>query len=132
MLGTDGETSRLSLLLQGLGIVIVIAAISLMAALATSDGCKGDGTFDPESPEASPSAYCKLTHFPGWPDTAGAEVILGLLFLVPAALVTAGAGVAIATRRRQALYWATAVALAWAVLTVILVIFAYTGYEAYV
>ncbi len=132
MLGTDEETSRLSLLLQGLGITIAIAAISLMAALAANDGCSGDGTFDPNGPEARPSAYCKLTHFPGWPHTTGAEVALGLLFLVPATVVTVGGAVAIATKKRQALYWATAVALAWAIVTVILVLFAFTDYEGYV
>lgn len=83
--GWDDFAGAESLQETGLWGSAIIAAASLLAALATSSACSAtDGSFavDP----VYQSSYCRKTHLPGLPDSLGSAVLLGLTFGLPVAV----------------------------------------------
>jgi hypothetical protein len=90
-----------SVLLEG---AIVTALVGLgcgFAAVLGHAGCGStDGSFVLDDPGARPNGFCRLTHFPGFPDTLGSALFAGAVYLIPVAVVAVGTVVAAATGRR--------------------------------
>jgi hypothetical protein len=82
-----------------------------MAAFVSNSSCKGDGTFSLESSLARPSAYCRATHFPGFPNTLGSALLVGAVYLTP--LLVVGLGWLVAARRASGRIWT--LSTAWAI-----------------
>jgi hypothetical protein len=78
-------TERTKTLRAGIAATTTIALVSALAAVAASEwGCGStDGTFSIESSLARPSDYCRATHFPGFPDTLGTTLLVGVVYLTP-------------------------------------------------
>ncbi len=127
----DPEPSRIVLLVQGLAATGVVAFISTFGAAMANEGCKSDGSFTPDDPSARPSAFCKASHLPGFPNTLTSALILGVLFLLPALVVIGGGATAVATRRRYPLYYPFAAAVVLAILGYISIPFCHVGYKAF-
>jgi len=121
--------SRLTLLAQCCVLTLTLAIPAAFVALMTNSACKGDGSFSLDDPGARPSSYCKLTHFPGWPDTTSAKLLVAGLFLTPVLLAVAGGIAALITQERKALYWPVAIAGVWVAAAMIWGISADVGYK---
>jgi hypothetical protein len=127
----DPEPSRIGLLVQGLAATAVVAFISTFGAALANEGCKSDGSFTLDDPSARPSAFCKASHLPGFPNTLTSALILGALFLLPTLVVIGGGTAAVATRRRYALYYPFAAAVVLAFLGYISIRFCHVGYKGF-
>jgi hypothetical protein len=127
MFSFDEESSRLTILWQGLLIATVLGLMSLAEVLSANSNCKTNGAVN--VPIGDPNAFCKTAHLPGFPDTAGSLLMAGGLFAAPTILATTGFVAALITGRRAALLWAGAVALVWCVLAAVSVGLAGVTYE---
>jgi len=80
----------------------LVAFLCALIALGTSQvGCGStDGSFSIDDPLARPSGYCRLTHFPGFPDTLGSALLVALIYLTPVLVMAGGFVAAVVTRRR--------------------------------
>ena len=125
----DPEPSRIALLVQGLAATGVVAFISTFGAAMANAGCKSDGSFTLDDSSARPSALCKASHLPGFPNTLTSALILGALFLLPTLVATGGAAVAVATRQRYALYYPFAAAVVLGIVGCMSVVFCHVGYR---
>jgi hypothetical protein len=113
----DEESSRLTILWQGLLITVVLGLMSLAEVLSANSNCKTNGAVN--VPIGDPNGYCRAAHLPGFPGTAGSVLMVGSLFAVPTILAATGFVAALITGRRAALLWAGAVALVWCVLAAV-------------
>jgi hypothetical protein len=68
----------------------LIAVLCSLGALVSAHSCAGDGSFELDSPLARPSGYCRATHFPGFPDTAGSALLVGTVYVAPVLLAALG------------------------------------------
>jgi hypothetical protein len=98
--------------LIGAGVMLglLLAISGALAALLTANQC---GTNPPPIANApvqteTQTAYCRLTHFPGLPDTVGSGLVLAGIFLLPV-LVALGGALLAANRRSRTLYRLTSV-----------------------
>jgi hypothetical protein len=79
--------------------LVVVSVCSFVGAVLVSSDCMGDGTFDPDSPGATPNGFCQQTHFPGLPDSRGSALLVGLMFGGPVLVVLAAGLLAAITKR---------------------------------
>jgi hypothetical protein len=117
MFSFDEESSRLTILWQGLLITAVLALMSVAEVLSANSNCKTNGAVN--VPIGDPNGYCRAADLPGFPDTAGSVLMVGGLFAIPTILAATGLVTALVTGRRAALLWAGAAALVWCVLAAV-------------
>ncbi|MDX6698622.1 MAG: hypothetical protein QOE65_2019 [Solirubrobacteraceae bacterium] len=84
------EWNRSALVRVGLILVFGISGLCVLAAVAVSRRCSGDGTFPPSDPMAHPSGYCRATGLATFPDTAAKTALVCCLFAFPAAIALVG------------------------------------------
>lgn len=74
-----------------------------IGVLTSASGCGStDGSFSIHDSLARPSGYCRLTHFPGFPDTVGTLMLVGGIYLAPALVAVVGWFLATRTARHKA------------------------------
>jgi hypothetical protein len=89
-------------LLEGAIVTALVALVCAFAAALGHAGCGStDGSFSVSDPGARPSGFCRLTHFPGLPDSLGSWLAVGGVYLTPVVVVAAGTVAAAATGRRR-------------------------------
>jgi hypothetical protein len=99
-----GPKAEGSVVVEGAIVTALVALVCAFAAVLGDRGCRPtDGLFSLDDPGARPSEFCRLTHFPGFPDSLGSGLFAGAVYLIPVAVVAAGTIVASATGRREVL-----------------------------
>lgn len=100
--------------------VAALAAGGVLPALLASHGCGStDGSFLIDDPQARPSEYCQVTHFPGVPDSAGSALVVGAIYLAPALVALVGLLLAARTGRVGFRTWGLGIAAALLVVVTI-------------
>jgi hypothetical protein len=122
-----------SVLWAGAGATALIAFLcALTALLASQVGCGStDGSFSIDDFEARPTEFCQLTHFPGFPDSLGSTLLIGLVYLTPVLVVAIGTIVAAARGERDIFWISFAIAGLLVVIAMIIsTTMAHVGYQS--
>ena len=92
-------------------LVLFVAAVCSIGAFATSRACDVTRVvgYSLKDPGEYQSGYCRLGHFPGFPDTLGSGLFVAGVFGLPV-LVAIGGGIAAVVTNRPRVLWVSIVA----------------------
>jgi hypothetical protein len=91
-------------------LALFIAAVSAIGAFATSRACDVTRVvgYGLKNPDQYQSGYCRLGHFPGFPDTLTSGLFVAGAWGLPLVVVIVGGIAAVATNRPRLLWISTA------------------------
>lgn len=101
-------------------LAVAYGVLGVLTALLASSRCAGDGSFSLQDTGAHPSAYCKLTQFPGLPASIKSAIVVAVVHFGPLMAIMLGSFLASRRGSRRPLATAVAVASGWTLTALVL------------